>query len=122
MYRSNKTVSKEMDSISALATMTFSANVVLVPGQNIFELTGISIVTDKIWLRLFWFLNVKSQHHRLFPFQIQLEQIKFRDQNFQFIGSVLNVTAKTQVKVSVNGQNFSEFQFYVFKWKSCCSS
>jgi hypothetical protein len=92
-------------------TQDFSCNVVLVPGQNIFELYGtnstatVSATTNIIYDRQAPKPPVVSIT------QPSSSNTTASSSNYQFFGTVLNVTQKSQVGLVFNGQNMSNFSF-----------
>ena len=89
----------------------FSCNVVLQPGQNIFELTGSNQYgTDSKTTIVIYKREVET------PPVVSYQQpgtnpLTVNNANFNVIGRVLNVKTKDQVAIAFNGQSVSNFTF-----------
>lgn len=102
-------------------TDRFEANVVLVPGQNVFELTGTNPYgTDSETTVIFYEVRnpippvVDIQNPAANPTTVYTP-------SFNFVGSVLNVTGRNKVTFTFNNQNITNFTYDVNSGKVTAS-
>jgi hypothetical protein len=93
------------------STETFNANVVLSPGANIFQITGTNQAgVDQATVIINY--DVPSPKPPIVSINTpSVNPYSTTSSNQSLIATVLNVDTKSQIQVTLNGSNFSQFSF-----------
>lgn len=93
------------------STKRLNSNVVLIPGQNVFEVIGTNQAGSASATTIIIYNRVAPKPPVVTITNPGTNPYETNNAQFNFSATVLNVTQKSQIKVTLNGQNLTNFNY-----------